>query len=88
MADAPDSPPKAGPPPAEKSGAETKTISRSGEMADALDSKSSGGNTVWVRLPPPALTFQRNGTAPGWGTAPPSYNPFPCSTIIVPVMRS
>ena len=28
--------------------------SRSGEMADASDSKSDEGNLVWVRIPPPA----------------------------------
>ena len=26
-------------------------------MADAADSKSVGRKAVWVRLPPPALTF-------------------------------
>jgi hypothetical protein len=30
---------------------------RSGGMADAADSKSVGRKAVWVRLPPPALSF-------------------------------
>ena len=30
---------------------------RSGGMADALDSKSSGLRAVWVQLPPPVLRF-------------------------------
>ena len=35
-------------------------ISRRGGMADAPDSKSVGGNTVWVQVPLPAL----NGAKP------------------------
>ena len=27
------------------------------ELADALDSKSSGRKAVWVRAPPPAISF-------------------------------
>ena len=27
-------------------------------MADAADSKSAGGNIVWVQLPPSALTYR------------------------------
>jgi hypothetical protein len=30
------------------------------ELADALDSKSSGRKVVWVRAPPPALNSQFN----------------------------
>ena len=29
-----------------------------GGMADAADSKSAGGNIVWVQLPPSALTYR------------------------------
>src|SRR5436190_317396 len=32
---------------------------RSGGMADALDSKSSMGNHVWVQVPPPVLCCER-----------------------------
>ena len=31
-----------------------KVISRCDGMADVTDSKSVGGNTVWVQVPPPA----------------------------------
>ena len=37
---------------------------RSGEMADALDSKSSGRKAVWVRLPPPAPPSQLSRRRP------------------------
>ena len=30
------------------------------ELADEADSKSVGGNTVWVRFPPPAIKFIRH----------------------------
>jgi hypothetical protein len=30
------------------------------ELADALDSKSSGRKVVWVRAPPPAMNSQFN----------------------------
>ena len=32
-------------------------------MADAADSKSAGGNIVWVQLPPSALPFNKHKTA-------------------------
>src|SRR5690348_13762500 len=32
---------------------------RSGGMADALDSKSSMGNHVWVQVPPPVLQMRK-----------------------------
>ncbi len=32
------------------------------ELADALDSKSSGSDTVWVRVPPPAHFLRKFGT--------------------------
>ena len=38
------------------------------EMADALDSKSSGRKAVWVRAPPPADSWTLGFDAPGSGT--------------------
>jgi hypothetical protein len=32
------------------------------ELADAPDSKSGGGNTVWVQVPPPVLADYSSGT--------------------------
>lgn len=36
-----------------------RTLGGGGEMVDAADLKSAGGNTVWVRLPP-ALQLARS----------------------------
>ena len=33
----------------------SKIVRRSGGMADASDSKSDAGNSVWVQVPSPAL---------------------------------
>ena len=45
--------------------------SRSGEMADAADSKSVASNGVWVQVPPPALQDSWGGRARGLGRATP-----------------
>ena len=42
------------------------------ELADALDSKSSGRKVVWVRAPPPAMNSQFNGRCRTFSVRPQS----------------
>jgi hypothetical protein len=45
----------------DSSGPDGRESCRRGGMADAEDLKSSGGNPVWVRFPPPVLHLRRYG---------------------------